>query len=129
MLISPTNSLPNSLTSSHSAPTLDNQRTFANILNTANRSAPQSQSLTAPQQTTLADAQNAAAQLVSITFVEPILKEAREARSTEPPFGQTPAERQFGSLLDAQTAQRIVSNWNLPLVDRIARDIIARSAA
>ncbi len=128
MLISPTNSLPNALETSLSSPARDNQRTFASILNTANRGVPQSPSQTPPPATTPADAHSAAVQLVSITFVEPILKEARESRSTEPPFGQTPAERQFGSLLDAHTAQRIVSNWNLPLVDRIAADISARSA-
>lgn len=74
-------------------------------------------------------ARQAAVDLVAITFVEPILRQARETRSSEPPFGQTQAERQFGSLMDAQTARRIVQSWEMPLVKRIADDIASRSGS
>lgn len=61
--------------------------------------------------------------LVAMTLVEPFLRQARESRDAEPPFGQTQAERQFGALIDARTAERIVKAWNLPLVDQLARQM------
>jgi len=69
------------------------------------------------------DARDAAERLVAMTLIEPFLREARESRSDEPPFGQTPAERQFGALMDARTAERMVKAWDLPLVDRLARQM------
>jgi len=65
----------------------------------------------------------AAEQLVAVTFIEPILREAREVRSTEGPFGVTQAEKQFGSMLDAATAKDMVRSWDFPLVDKLARDM------
>ena len=65
----------------------------------------------------------AAEQLIAVTFVEPILRQAREVRSSEGPFGMTQAEKQFGSMLDAATARRMVHSWHVPLVDRLARSM------
>lgn len=65
----------------------------------------------------------AAEQLVAVTFVEPILRQAREVRSSEGPFGMTQAEKQFGAMLDAATARKMVHSWNVPIVDRLARSM------
>jgi hypothetical protein len=65
----------------------------------------------------------AAEQLIAVTFVEPILRQAREVRSSEGPFGMTQAEKQFGALLDAATARKMVQSWNVPMVDRLARSM------
>lgn len=69
------------------------------------------------------EARKAAEALVAMTLVEPFLRQARESRDSEPPFGQTDAERQFGSLMDARTAERMVKSWDLPLVERLARQM------
>lgn len=65
----------------------------------------------------------AAEQLVAVTFIEPILRQAREVRSSEGPFGITQAEKQFGSMLDAASAKDMVRSWDFPLVDKLARDM------
>ncbi|GAB4383760.1 MAG: hypothetical protein Kow0022_04430 [Phycisphaerales bacterium] len=92
----------------------DEQRSFAELFATEQRrkDAP------GPDQ-----ARQAAEGLVAMTLVEPFLREARDSRDAEPPFGQTQAERQFGALIDARTAERIVKAWNLPLVDQLARQM------
>lgn len=72
-------------------------------------------------------ARSAAEQLVAITFVQPILAQVREAKDAAPPFAPTEAEKQFGALMDARVAQEIVGGARLPLVERLARDLLARS--
>ncbi|MBX3385927.1 MAG: hypothetical protein KF768_05100 [Phycisphaeraceae bacterium] len=72
-------------------------------------------------------AREAAEQFVAITFVQPLLKQLRETNSASPPFAPSQAERQFQSLADQATADRIVRSSRWPLVDRIAADLIKRS--
>lgn len=96
------------------ARTAGEQRSFAEVFATDRRRKD------APEQD---QARRAAEGLVSLTLVEPFLREARESRDSEPPFGQTQAEKQFGALIDARTAERIVKSWNLPLVDQLARQM------
>jgi Rod binding domain-containing protein len=74
-------------------------------------------------------ARSAAQELVAIAFVQPVLKQAREARAGEGPFGVTQAERQFGDMLDSMTAANIVKSSNWGLVDRLAQDMLKRTAA
>ncbi len=70
-------------------------------------------------------ARKAAEQFVSIALVQPILAEVRASNDAAEPFKPTPAEQQFGSLMDAQTAQEIVRASGFPLVERLARDLLA----
>jgi Rod binding domain-containing protein len=65
--------------------------------------------------------------LVSIAFVQPILKKLRETNHAAPPFAPTDGEKQFRSLADAELAQRIVHSSNFPLVDRIADQLITKA--
>jgi hypothetical protein len=81
----------------------DAQETFARTLNRAREGAPEGRE---------ARAQEAAEELVAITFVQPI-----------------PAEKQFGSLQDARLAQDIVRASRFPLVDRLARNMLSKSEA
>lgn len=74
-------------------------------------------------------ARRAAEQLVSQTFVQPMLKLLRDSNSAAPPFAPGPAEKQFRSLMDVELAQRIVNSANFPLVDALARRLEARSSA
>lgn len=110
------------------APTLgghlvERQRSFAAVLGQEFRApGPQAAS---PQDR----AQRTAEQLVSITFIQPILKQLRETSRASPPFAPTQAERQFGALADAEVAQQIVRAARLPLVDRVARDLLDRFEA
>ncbi|MFI4898535.1 MAG: hypothetical protein ACIARR_11995 [Phycisphaerales bacterium JB059] len=96
----------------------DAQETFARALNRARGEAPESRE---------ARAQEAAEELVAITFVQPILAQLRETNNAAAPFGPTPAEKQFGSLQDARLAQDIVRASRFPLVDRLARNMLSDS--
>lgn len=97
------------------ARTADEQRSFSEIFAIDER---------APGGAVLADrAQEAAEGLVAMTLIEPLLRMARESRSSDGPFGLTEAEKQFGALMDARTAGRMVKAWQIPLVDRLARQM------
>lgn len=98
----------------------DAQETFARTLNRAREGAPEGRE---------ARAQEAAEELVAITFVQPILAQLRETNNAAAPFGPTPAEKQFGSLQDARLAQDIVRASRFPLVDRLARNMLNKSEA
>ncbi|MDX9910435.1 MAG: hypothetical protein RBS39_01250 [Phycisphaerales bacterium] len=74
-------------------------------------------------------ARSAAEQLVAISFVQPILAQVREAKDAAPPFAPTEAEKQFGALMDARVAHELVRGSRLPLVDRLAQNLLARSGA
>lgn len=97
------------------ARTTSEQRSFSEILGTGGRSAGRE----GPSD----EAQQAAEGLVAMTLIEPLLREARESRSSEGPFGLTDAEKQFGALMDARTAGRMVKAWQMPLVDQLARQM------
>lgn len=98
----------------------DTQQSFSAILAVDERRHASSSVPADPQR-------EAAQQLVAVTFIEPILREAREVRSSEGPFGITQAEKQFGSMLDAATAKDMVRSWQFPLVDKLARDMRAET--
>lgn len=72
-------------------------------------------------------ARDAAERLVSATFIEPLLAQMRESSQAAPPFAPTQAEKQLRALADTMTAQRIVRAARMPLVDRIAADLMART--
>ncbi len=74
-----------------------------------------------------ARAREAAEQLVATTFVEPLLKQVREAHKPAPPFTPGPGEKQFRALMDAELAQRIVHASQWPLVERLASDLLKRT--
>lgn len=76
-----------------------------------------------------ARARAAAEALVAQTFVGPVLKQLRESSEAAPPFAPGPGEKQFRALLDAELAQRMVSGWRLPLVERVARDLLRHHGA
>ena len=69
-------------------------------------------------------ARTAAEGLVSTTFIEPILKQIREANQTPPPFGPSQAEKQFSSLLDTKLADEIVRAANFPLVEQLTTQLL-----
>lgn len=73
-----------------------------------------------------ARARSGAEQLVSVAFVQPILKQLRETDHAAPPFAPTQAEKQMRALGDAELAHRIVHAARFPLVDRLARDLLKK---
>lgn len=73
-------------------------------------------------------ARRAAEQLVSQSFVQPMLKLLRSSNSAAPPFAPGPAEKQFRSLMDTELAQRIVNSANFPLVDALTKRLEAHAA-
>ena len=101
--------------------TVDRQRDFAGILS---RRFDRPGEQVDPEQ----QAKEAAQQLVSITLVQPLLAQLRATSTAAPPFAPTPAERQFRAMSDAHLAQEIVKAAQFPLVDRLARDMLSRSA-
>ncbi|MBM4108574.1 MAG: hypothetical protein FJ255_07140 [Phycisphaerae bacterium] len=74
-------------------------------------------------------ARDAAEQFVAMAFVQPLLKDLRNASWAAPPFGPTPAEKSFRALSDAQLAQDLVRSGRWPIVDRLARDLRSRSGS
>jgi Rod binding domain-containing protein len=79
------------------------------------------------QRDPVVEARSSAEQLVSLALVEPTLKLLRESSMAAPPFAPTGAEKQFGAMLDSQRAADIVQSANMPLVDRLVRDLLTRT--
>ncbi len=71
------------------------------------------------------ETREAAEQLVAITFIQPMLRAAREANNAAPPFAPTAIEKQFGPLMDARLSDAIMRASRWPLIDRIERDMRA----
>ena len=69
----------------------------------------------------------AAAQLVSSTFIMPVLESLRESPFVGPPFAPSFAEKRFQSLLDQQVADRITTAADFPLVDVIVDRLLGDS--
>lgn len=69
-------------------------------------------------------ARRAAEDFVAITLVQPIFEQLRSANDAAPPFAPSQGERQFGALLDAELARRIVRAQDFPLVDEVARRVL-----
>ncbi len=73
-------------------------------------------------------ARRSAESLVSMTFVQPLLKQLRETSKAAAPFAPTQGERQFQGLLDAELAERLVRKGNFPIVDRITQQLLQKNA-
>lgn len=71
-------------------------------------------------------AQKGAEQLVSATFIVPILQQLRESSTAEAPFGPGMYEKRLGPMLDAQIADRIVSAQRLPIVEAVRDRMLGR---
>ena len=71
------------------------------------------------------ETRRAAEQLVAVTFIQPILRAARESNNAAPPFAPTALEKQFGPLMDARLSDSIMRSSRWPLIDRIERDMRA----
>lgn len=71
-------------------------------------------------------ARHIAEQLVSISFIQPMLKQLRATNNAAPPFAPTQAEKQFRALTDADLANQIVHAKQFPLVDRLSHDLLKR---
>jgi len=73
------------------------------------------------------EAREAAEQLVSNAFIQPVLKMLREGNDAPPPWGPGEAEKQFGPLLDQRLADEIVRAADYPLVERVTRELTRSS--
>ncbi len=71
------------------------------------------------------EARRSAEEFVGLTLVLPLLKQMRESVDTPPPWGPSQAEKQMQAMADVHTATAIARGSNLPIVDRIARDLRA----
>ncbi|GEM_PF-6834061 len=71
-------------------------------------------------------AKEAADKLVATTFIKPILSEARKMDNAPAPFKPTQAEEMFGAMLDNKIADELVAKLNLPLAQRMTRDMVDR---
>lgn len=69
-------------------------------------------------------ARAAAEELVARALVQPILAKLRESRDAAEPFGPNEVERAFGSISDAQFADRLTKSSNWRLVDSVAQRIM-----
>lgn len=74
-------------------------------------------------------ARRAAEKLVAVALIQPVLKQLRETNQATGPFAPTQGEKQFQSLADTQTAERIAAAANFPLVDRIAQQVLSKVSA
>ena len=99
--------------------TLGRQRDFADVMSIARRRVDGGGAKT-PE----AEARDAAERFIAVTLVQPILDQARASDNAAPPFKPTEAEKQFRGMIDAQTAMNIVRSSRLPIVDRMARDLL-----
>lgn len=100
-------------------PMIDRQSDFLNSLGIEGRKIDARETRASDEDTALKAAQD----FVATTFIQPILKQAREMDNAPPPFGRTDAEKQLASLADGRLALDIVRASNFPLVERLARDM------
>jgi Rod binding domain-containing protein len=61
----------------------------------------------------------AAANLVSAAFIEPVLASLRDGSQAAGAFAPSTVEKQFGPMLDAEFSSRITASANFPIVDAI----------
>ncbi len=66
----------------------------------------------------------AAAQLVSSTFIMPVLRAMHDSPFLEPPFAPGYAEKRFQPLLDQQVADRLTNAARFPLIDVIVERLM-----
>ncbi len=74
-------------------------------------------------------ARAAAEEFVATSLVLPVLKQLRETNEAWGPFKPGRHEKVFGDMFDGEIASQIVSAQNFPLVDRLARDLLAGEKA
>ncbi len=70
------------------------------------------------------DVRQAAAQLVSSTFIVPVLQSMHDSPFLEPPFAPGYAQKRFQPLLDQHVADRLTSAARFPLIDIITDRLI-----
>ena len=73
--------------------------------------------------------QEAAEQLVSTSFILPVLSMIRESAMSEGPFAPGMAERRFGPLFDQHIADNITQAANFPLIDAIVDRYLPRTTS
>ena len=73
-------------------------------------------------------ARRVAEDFVAAAFIEPVLKQLRESNTGAAPFAPGPGEQQFRGLMDAQVARQISRAARFPLVNRLAHDLLKKSA-
>lgn len=107
------------------------QQSFRDVLGIARGRTPPARAEARPQERAAIQAARAeetrrtAEQFVAKAFVEPVLASLREHSQAAPPFAPTQAEKQFRALADARLAQDVVRHARLPIVERLARDLLA----
>lgn len=77
---------------------------------------------------TQSQARKAAEEFVGLTLILPLLKQMRDSATAPPPWGPSQAEKQMQAMADVHTAQAIARASNLPIVDRLSRDLMARAS-
>lgn len=108
----------------------EDQQSFQDILGIARGRTPPAGPGATPEQREAVEARRTqetrrvAEQFVAKAFIEPVLASVRESSQAAPPFAPTPAELQLRSLADARLAQEVVKHARLPIVDRLARDLL-----
>ncbi|GJM17895.1 MAG: hypothetical protein DHS20C14_01080 [Phycisphaeraceae bacterium] len=109
----------------------ESQRSFRDVLGMARSRTPELGADASPEaraanaEARAAESRDAAEQFVAKTFIEPVLSSVRENSQAAPPFAPTQAEQQFRAMADARLAIDVVKRANLPIVDRLARDLLA----
>ena len=61
----------------------------------------------------------AASNLVSAAFIEPVLASLRDGSQAAGAFAPSTVEKQFGPMLDAEFSSRITASANFPIIDAI----------
>lgn len=97
----------------------DRQDMFRRVIGTETAPAGTDEELSPKEQ-----ARVAAEEFVALSLIQPIFKKMREMNDAAPPFAPGPAEKQFGALMDAEIAQRIVRASGFPVVDQVARNLL-----
>ncbi|MFW6059102.1 MAG: hypothetical protein ACODAQ_02910 [Phycisphaeraceae bacterium] len=73
------------------------------------------------------EARQAAQQLVSSAFLQPMLKQMRESGFKTEYFGNDPGSDAFNQQLHTELADRIVQRMDLPIVDAVTRFVTQRA--
>lgn len=103
---------------------LQSQQSFEQALGRAQSRVQASSQSASASTRTQEEARAAAEELVARALVQPIMSKLRESRDTAAPFGPNEVERAFGSISDAQFADRLTKSGNWPLVDVVAQRIL-----
>lgn len=101
-------------------PLTERQRSFAGVLSRAGGAG--------KPETPESRAREGAEQFVAISFLQPLLKQLRETNRAAAPFAPSSGEKQMQGLMDAELSSRLAKAQRWPLVDRIAQDLLRKSA-